>query len=663
MKKYLKNVVAISVLGLSFSHVTYAEEIDNNFSEYSLNNIVVTANRIPVEEFRANASISVVTRDSIEKNHYANLQEALRDIPGVTVPSYGLSGEAYSANGLILNGTDNIVVLIDGVRANINGSAGTYGKMAMTEVANMDSIEKIEILKSSSSTLYGADAAGGVINIITRKPLRDKMRTHLAIQKGSFSKEQYAFSNNGGGKDGLYWNISLQKKNSGSFIDGRGREITEKVSSVNNVYKIGKYIGDDGNISLVYQTYQAEYLRPTGGFSDLVKDKKFKQFNTGNKNNSKITFNYKQKINSDLENTFSFFKNKHQQDELAWQKKHKKDAYEAPVHYHYNTIGFSDQITYRPNSEHSIVGGGEYYIDKTDKYDYAGTIFKNKKVKTYAIYVNDQYQFTPTWEVSYGIRYNHNSLFGNSWIPSVVLGNSPKQNINYFIGYKKFFIAPYMSQLYSPKYGDPNLKASTGKSFEGGINYRFTPKTLGMFKLFDRRTDDAFGYDVGKINPLSGNQGSYANYGKENARGFDVQLKTVLSTNWHFKASYTYTYLENITPNGKKVFNERVPRSAWNIGLNYLDKKFAGGLSTRAVIGKVGKMRGDNQKPITAPYHTYWVFDSTFNYEPEKDVNIFLKCSNLFNRLYTDQSYELNPDKSWYSAPGRRFELGVEYSF
>ena len=127
--------------------------------EYLLGELVVTATRTPVEEFKANANISVVTRDTIEKNHYSNVQDALRDIPGVTISGYGNTGEVYSSNSLILNGSDKVVVLIDGVRANINGSSSTYGKMATSELSNMDSIERIEVLKSSASTLYGADAA------------------------------------------------------------------------------------------------------------------------------------------------------------------------------------------------------------------------------------------------------------------------------------------------------------------------------------------------------------------------------------------------------------------------------------------------------------------------------------------------------------------------
>ena len=78
--KGLSSAVLLTLLLGSVSAV-YADETP----EYLLGELVVTATRTPVEEFKANANISVVTRDTIEKNHYSNVQDALRDIPGVTI--------------------------------------------------------------------------------------------------------------------------------------------------------------------------------------------------------------------------------------------------------------------------------------------------------------------------------------------------------------------------------------------------------------------------------------------------------------------------------------------------------------------------------------------------------------------------------------------------
>lgn len=91
--KGLSSAVLLTLL-LGSASAVYAEETP----EYLLGELVVTATRTPVEEFKANANISVVTRDTIEKNHYSNVQDALRDIPGVTIAGYGNTGEVYSSN-------------------------------------------------------------------------------------------------------------------------------------------------------------------------------------------------------------------------------------------------------------------------------------------------------------------------------------------------------------------------------------------------------------------------------------------------------------------------------------------------------------------------------------------------------------------------------------
>lgn len=89
--KGLSSAVLLTLL-LGSASAVYADETP----EYMLGELVVTATRTPVEEFKANANISVVTRETIEKNHYSNVQDALRDIPGVTIAGYGNTGEVYS---------------------------------------------------------------------------------------------------------------------------------------------------------------------------------------------------------------------------------------------------------------------------------------------------------------------------------------------------------------------------------------------------------------------------------------------------------------------------------------------------------------------------------------------------------------------------------------
>ena len=165
--------------------VGHAEEQQAFF----LDEMVVTATRTPVEAFKANANISVITKKEIEERHYQDLSEALRMVPGVYIGNYSVAGYDNS-NNLKINGADEIVVLVDGVKIN-----NVNNKISAVMLKNLDNVERIEVLKGSASTLYGSDAKGGVINIITAKP--EGIKTKISAELGSFNTENYAINHQG----------------------------------------------------------------------------------------------------------------------------------------------------------------------------------------------------------------------------------------------------------------------------------------------------------------------------------------------------------------------------------------------------------------------------------------------------------------------------------
>ena len=104
-----------------------------------------------------------------------------------------------------------------------------------------------------------------------------------------------------------------------------------------------------------------------------------------------------------------------------------------------------------------------------------------------------------------------------------------------------------------------------------------------------------------------------------------------------------------------------MPRSTFNVGVDYNRDKWDLGISGRLTVGKA-QNRADNQT-IGKPFRTYWVWDGILNYRMNKSIRIFGRVNNMFNQMFTETSYELNPNSAWFSAPGRNFEVGLEYSF
>ena len=178
-KKLLCSLVGSALL-LGTSGIASAEEIFN-FDEY-----VVTANRIPVKMTEVAANVTVITREDIEKSGSTSISDVLRN-NDVTI------GSNSSSSYPILNGDDRVLVLVDGRKMNwahlmVSGN---------DHVMNIDSlsvknIERIEVLRGPGSSLYGSDAVGGVINIITREA--KEITTSVSSEFGSWVFKRYGLT-------------------------------------------------------------------------------------------------------------------------------------------------------------------------------------------------------------------------------------------------------------------------------------------------------------------------------------------------------------------------------------------------------------------------------------------------------------------------------------
>lgn len=181
MKRRTKvSLLFFLLTGMGFPMISEASG-ENSPYRYELPAVVVTANRIPEKLVDTKADISVVGRKQIESLHLQTVESALRIIPGTQFLNYGANGLNANLSGIRINGSKDIVVLIDGVRISDFQGVDSSGYMYSSILNNMDNIERIEVLRGSAATKYGSGAKGGVINIITRKIDRTKQTVDVSI--------------------------------------------------------------------------------------------------------------------------------------------------------------------------------------------------------------------------------------------------------------------------------------------------------------------------------------------------------------------------------------------------------------------------------------------------------------------------------------------------
>jgi vitamin B12 transporter len=637
-----KAVVGIVSGSLCMIAPGLASAEERSQDQYSFDQIVVTATKNPEKEFEANANISVITREEIDKKHYSDVSEALKHVQGVTLLNYG-QGETYSSGGVYINGSANVVFLIDGVRAATNGGM----KVPAGEFVNMDMIERIEVLKGSASTLYGSDAQGGVINIITRKPKAGQAQSTLGVGFGSYGKQQYNFTNSGTAQIGFYWTVGAQKRVMNDYTDGNGNSVINYIDSTALNFKIGKQFDKNSELSFSYQKYQSDYQIPDSG--TFSKTRVY-----GKKDNHNLRLEYNRKMSEKLTGKFSLYENR---SILNY------DIFRPTLwHMDLETIGFSGQLSYKAG-DHTLTGGYDYYQDTVrDYYNayYAGSTlnvesYQNQSLTNQAVFIQDEWKMGKYWNLTPGVRFDRHSQFGSHTTPSIVLGYKPNDKTNYYISYKEFFIAPGQYQVFA-KIGSKDLLPEQGRTYEFGVNHKFDKTFVGSFNIYQQHADNMIGYRYLTSAPWY----QYYNTGVEDSHGWGLRLEKELSKHFNANVGYTYIYVNPSSATSNPNRNGFLPRGTWNIGLNYKNGNFDAGIDGRGIVDRQGAYGGK----FFNVYHNFWVWNLAMNYKISPSAKVYAKINNVFDLNYAEAgSGTQTMTVNWYSQPGRNFEVGVTYAF
>ena len=213
---WITTAISMTLLGGAGMGTVHAA-FDENLNVYTLDTVEVKADK-PKNQFgdtnteqsyyRTGGDTKVITREEIEKRHYTDVTEAIKRIPGVTFTNAGYRGGEYGYNSynnsMAINGDTRVIVLVDGRRVD-NSASTRFGSsnasagrtmVDLNQVVSMADVDKIEVIKGPGASVYGADATGGVINIITRKGTAHNEGT-IDLSTGSWHKHVYTMTYSG----------------------------------------------------------------------------------------------------------------------------------------------------------------------------------------------------------------------------------------------------------------------------------------------------------------------------------------------------------------------------------------------------------------------------------------------------------------------------------
>lgn len=238
--KFAKTIIILTCI-LLLPYTAWAED-----DEEDLKAIEITATRTSIEEENPASALTVITQEEIQQKQHMQVKDILREQMGINVVNVGPTG---GTTGVFMRGakSSSVLVLIDGVQVKSN----TTGGFDFSNL-QMDNIERIEILRGPQSTLWGADAVGGVINIVTKRG-KGKPKTSLIFEAGSFNtfKETLASS---GALDKFDYAVSASRTDTDGFSAmNEERGATENDGYQNTTFssRLGHNFMEDGRIELI----------------------------------------------------------------------------------------------------------------------------------------------------------------------------------------------------------------------------------------------------------------------------------------------------------------------------------------------------------------------------------------------------------------------------
>ena len=575
--------LAVSALLSQASSITYAAEQE----EFGFDQVVVTANRVPQTVASTPADVTVITAKQIEQKGARNLADALEGVPGVVVARNGGPGEISVPYIL---GTDRVVVLMDGKRINIPQGIGSgNGGVNLSTIMVADNIERIEIVRGGNSVLYGADAVGGVINIVTKKGV-GKAKTQVDIGGGSNSTSKFNVYHQGE-ENGWHWYVTGTQENT----DGQ-RPLSD-YKGKNSTFRLDKDLSKTENLSMDFDYYSSHAHTPgniTGTWAPTIEDYL--------RHNWSIAYSDK---HVDGEKTIRFYNNQQERTSVI-------PAFFSQYLYKNNVRALEYQDSAKVNDRNDITWGGEWRKETVTTADYGTTPNHDRIIN--AVYLQDRYKINDRTSSIVGMRYDHSDQYGTNWLPEISVIHEIDKQTSYFVNWDKVFKAPKFDDLYTPfdsrwGGGDPNLKPETGWSAETGIKKQLSKESDVTVSLFKRELNDAIKWVA------SGNQYNAENIEHLTDQGATVAFATRLSP--VLLANIGYTYLDSRDEANK----QQAPYNTLNIGVKLQQGKF-----TQNINGRYVEKNND--------VASYSVWDTSLNYAMSKNQSLYFNGANLFNKKY-----------------------------
>ncbi|MGE0051458.1 MAG: TonB-dependent receptor plug domain-containing protein [Arcobacter sp.] len=581
---------------LSISLVASFLIATNLFSAQDLETITVTSATKSEQSIKdVTSNVEVITKEEIEERHFTTVVEALNTVPGISFTSNGGMGNTTS---VFLRGMDSkrILVLIDGVKYQdpSNTSGAAFSHLMISD------IERIEVIKGAQSSVWGADASAGVINIIT-KEAKKGAHADVNVEAGSFNTKKYGMSVSNK-TDKYSVKLSADRVLTDGFSSqapyGDRVDDYEKDGYRNTTVNLkGSYnITDEDILSVNYNHINSlvEYDDWNAPDALLHSDNESNLYSVGY---NKIYKNHNIKLKYDI----SKFEKEELEATSAWQVR----DFNGKV----KLLDLTDNISYF-DKDNFLIGLSH---EKTEVDYIKGDDSSNKDDNTNkAIYITNT-NYLGDFALTESLRRDDYSNFGSKYTGKIGAKYSVNEDLSFSTNYGTAYNAPNIINMLNPwGIANPDLEPEKVKSFD--ISSTYKDFTLTYFK---NKIDNLINWQSSKYQNIAGTS---------TIEGYEAKYTKMIIED--LLLNLNYTHLSAKDSNDEDL--ARRPKNQVGFAVDYygLDKVHFN------VNGYYVGNRYDGANKTGTETGNYTLWNTVVNYEISKNFSTYLKVDNLFDKYY-----------------------------
>jgi vitamin B12 transporter len=511
--------------------------------------VVVTATKVETPSEQIGASISVVNGDDFQTYHYPSVDEALRNVPGVEIRRSGSYGKTSSITIRGAN-ANQVQVLVDGVRV----KSPTLGQVDLSDLSP-DQIERIEIIRGAQSTLYGADAIGGVVNIITRKGSGSPLQGTVQQEVGNYDTLVSRATVSGAYKI-LHYALSA------SHFESNGQFKNDNSDTNALSARIGATLPLDSSLDFIFRYNKNDVGVPVKGVfpgpQPIVPI-----INPNAEQQSETTLYSLQGKTRPVEWWETQARISRYQNSQGFQ-----DPADPGVDFDFPTFSQVDVVRKEAEWVNSFFIGK--WSTSSVGLEYRREEGENKGVfraatETNSVFFEQQLRFFDRLFITGGFRVEDNSVFGTNTtgrgsVAFVIKETGTRLHGSAGMGFR----APTFNDLFFPDFGNPNLQPEKSLSYDAGVDQKLWKDRIRLGLTYFQNN---FSNLITCCVPLpTAPFGGPINVGRARSAGIEFVSEVALLPNLVANLNYTYTDSENLATDRPLP---REPRHRWNIGVTW----------------------------------------------------------------------------------------------